>query len=149
MKAMISGTGLLFAASLFVVAQDQRDSAANRSKIIAFENAWNQTEERKDARALDALMDNSLVHTDYDGTLKTKADFLAGVKAAAHRPELQVTESMNAQVYGKAAVVTGVYRVKGVDQGQPYQRRGRFTDTWIHQNGTWVCVASQYTVMSH
>jgi len=56
---------------------------------------------------------------------------------------------MNAQVYGKAAVVTGVYRVKGVDQGQPYQRRGRFTDTWIHQNGTWVCIASQYTVMSH
>jgi ketosteroid isomerase-like protein len=56
---------------------------------------------------------------------------------------------MNAQVYGDAAVVTGVYRVKGVDQGQPYQRRGRFTDTWIHQNGTWVCIASQYTVMSH
>jgi hypothetical protein len=40
MKALISGIGLLFAASLSV-AQDQRDSAANRSKIIAFENAWN------------------------------------------------------------------------------------------------------------
>ena len=80
MKAMISGIGLLFAASWFVAAQDQRDSAANRSKIIAFENAWNQAEERKDAKALDALMDNSLVYTDYDGTLNTKADFLASVK---------------------------------------------------------------------
>jgi hypothetical protein len=57
---------------LFVAAQDQRDSAANRSKIIAFENAWSQAEERNDARALDALMDNSLVYTDYEGTLKTK-----------------------------------------------------------------------------
>ena len=94
---------------MFVVAQDQRDSAANRSKIIAFENAWNQTEERKDARALDALMDNSLVYTDYDGTLKTKTDFLAGVKAAAHRPELQVAESMNAQVYGDAAQWPRIY----------------------------------------
>jgi ketosteroid isomerase-like protein len=143
MKAMMSGIGLVFAPSLFVAAQDQRDSAANRSKIIAFENAWSRAEERKDARALDALMDNSLVCTDYDGTLKTKADFLASVKAAGHRPEQQVTESMNAHVYGDTAVGTGVYRVKGVDQGKPYQRRGHFTDTWIHQNGTWVCVASQ------
>jgi ketosteroid isomerase-like protein len=149
MKAMISGIGLLFAASWFVAAQDQGDSAANRSKIIAFENAWNQAEERKDAKALDALMDNSLVYTDYDGTLKTKADFLTSVKATGHRPEQQVTETLDARVYGDTAVVTGVYRVKGVDKGKPYQRRGRFTDTWIHQNGTWVCIASQYTLMSH
>jgi ketosteroid isomerase-like protein len=144
---MMGGIGLLFAASLFVAAQEQRDSAANRSKIIAFEDAWNQAEERKDAKALDALMDNSLVYT--DGILKTKADFLASVKAARHRPEQQVTESMNAHVYGEAAVVTGVYRVKGVDQGKPYQGRGRFTDTWIHQNGTGVCLATHYTLMSH
>lgn len=37
MKAMMSEIGFLFAASLFVAAQDQRDSAANRSNIIAFE----------------------------------------------------------------------------------------------------------------
>ena len=112
MKAMMSGMGLLFAA-LSVAAQDQRDSTANQSKIIAFENAWNQAEEGKDARALDALMDNSLVYNDYDGTVKTKADFLASVKAAGHRPEQQVTESMNRHVDGDTAVVTGVYRVKG------------------------------------
>jgi ketosteroid isomerase-like protein len=149
MKAMIRGIGLLFAASWFVAAQDQGDSAANRSKNIAFENAWNQAEERKDAKALDALMDNSLVNTDYDGVLKTKADFLASVKAAGHRAEQQVTESMKVHVYGDAAVVTGVYRVKRVDQGKPYQRRGRFTHTWIPQNGTRVCVATQDTRISH
>jgi hypothetical protein len=99
-----------------VAAQDQRDSPANRSKIIAFENAWNQAEERKDARALDALIDNWLVYTDYDGTLKTKADFLASVKAAGRRPEPQVRKSMKAHVYGDTAVVTGVYRLKGVDR---------------------------------
>jgi hypothetical protein len=64
-------------------------------------------------------MDNSLVCTDYDGTLKTKADFLASVKAAGHRPEPQVTASRNAHRYGDTAVVAGVYRLKGVDQGKP------------------------------
>jgi hypothetical protein len=95
------------------------------------------------------LMDNSLLYTDYDGVLKTKADFLATGKAAGHRPEQQVTESIKAHVYGDAAVVTGVYRVKRVEQGKPYQRRGRFTDTWIPQNGTGVCVATQDTRISH
>jgi ketosteroid isomerase-like protein len=122
--------------------------AANRSKIMAFENARNQAEEGKDAKALDGPRDNSLLYIDYDGTLKAKADFLASVKAAGHRPEQKVTESMNAHVYGNTAVGTGVCRVKGVDQGKLYQRRGRFTDAWIHQNGTWVFVASQYTLMS-
>ncbi len=48
---------------------------------------------------------------------------MASVKAAGHRPEPQVTESMNAHVCGDTAVGTGVYRVSGVDQGKSYQRR--------------------------
>jgi ketosteroid isomerase-like protein len=52
-------------------------------------------------------------------------------------------------MYGDAAVVTGIYREKGTDRGKPYQRRGRFTDTWVKQSGTWQCVASQSTLISH
>ena len=132
--------------SPFVAAQESELTAA-QSKIIALENAWNQAEERKDAKALDAILDNSLVYTDYDGTVLTKPDFLASVKAPERQPQQQVTESMNARVYGDTAVVTGVYRVKGTEKGKPYLRRGRFTDTWISRNGMWVCVASQYTLI--
>lgn len=145
---MIGWVVLLLAASLFATAQDSTLSAS-QSKIIAFENAWNQAEERKDARALDALLGASLAYTDYDGTMMTKADFLARVRAPARHPEQQVTESMNARIYGETAVVTGIYRVKGTEKGKPYLRRGRFTDTWVNDNGTWVCVASQYTLIAH
>jgi hypothetical protein len=34
-------------------------------------------------------------------------------------------------------------------KGKPISRRGRFTDTWVKQNGTWLCVASQNTLISH
>ena len=132
--------------SLFAGAQETELTAA-QSKVIALENAWNQAEERKDAKALDAILDNSLVYTDYDGTMMTKPDFLTSVRAPARQPQQQVTESMNARVYGDSAIVTGVYRVKGTEKGKPYLRRGRFTDTWISRNGTWVCVASQYTLI--
>jgi ketosteroid isomerase-like protein len=146
MKATIVGLVVLISASLFAVGQAS-ESGASHSKVIALENAWNQAEELKDAKALDAILDNSLVYTDYDGTMMTKADFLASVKDPARHPDQQVTESMTAHVYGDSAVVTGVYHVKGIEKGKPYQRRGRFTDTWISRDGTWVCVASQYTLM--
>jgi ketosteroid isomerase-like protein len=122
---------------------------ASRSKVIALEHAWNQAEERKDVNALDQIMDDSLVYTDYDGAMMSKPDFLASVKAPARHPEQNVTESMDAHVYGDGAVVIGVYRVKGAVNGKPYLRRGRFTDTWIKRNGTWLCVASQNTLISH
>ena len=115
---------------------------------MAFESAWGLAEKYKDAKALDALLDNSLTYTDYDGTLKTKSDFLAEVKASGHNREQQMVESTSARIYGDTAVVIGIYRVKGIDKGKPYLRRGRFTDTWVNHNGNWVCVASQYTLIS-
>jgi len=115
---------------------------------MAFESAWGVAEKAKDAKALDVLLDDSLAYTDYDGTLKTKSDFLAAVKAPGHNPEQQVVESTSVRVYADTAVVIGVYRVKGIDNGKPYQRRGCFTDTWVNRNGLWVCVASQYTLLS-
>jgi ketosteroid isomerase-like protein len=147
-KATIRGAALLIAASLLAVAQDETEAAARRSRVMALESAWGMAEKNKDARALDVLLDDSLAYTDYDGTLKTKSNFLAGVKAPGHNPEQQVVESTSARVYGDTAIVIGVYRVEGVDKGKPSLRRGRFTDTWVNRNGSWVCVASQYTLIS-
>lgn len=147
-KAMSCGFVLVFAASFSTVAQEETNSAARRSRVLAFESAWGIAEKDKDTKALDALLDDSLTYTDYDGTLKTKADFLAGVKAPWDHRQQQAVESTSAHVYGDTAVVIGIYRVKGIDKGKPYQRRGRFTDTWVNRNGLWVCVASQYTLLS-
>jgi ketosteroid isomerase-like protein len=124
-------------------------SDADQSKIIALENAWNQAEEHKDVQALEMLLHPELVYVDYDGSIMTKAQFIASIKAPALHPEQIVNESMSAHVFGDSAVVTGIYREKGVDKGKPYLRRGRFTDTWVYQNGVWVCVASQSTLIAH
>jgi len=120
-----------------------------QTKILALENAWNQAEEHKDIKALDRLLDASLVYVDYDGSIMDKAQFMASIKAPSLHPEQIVNESMTAHVYGDSAVVTGVYREKGEKSGKPYLRHGRFTDTWVFQRGTWTCVASQSTLMMH
>lgn len=129
--------------------QATQTTDADQTRILALENAWNQAEEHKDIKALDSLLDASLVYVDYDGSIMDKAQFMASIKAPSLHPEQIVNESMTAHIYGDSAVVTGVYREKGEKSRKPYLRHGRFTDTWVFQRGTWTCVASQSTLMMH
>lgn len=137
----------LCAVFLAVSAQERTDDAVTR--VIALEHAWNQAELRKDAKALDAIFDNALIYVDYDGTLKSKADFLARVKSKAAHPEQEITEAMTGYNIGATVVVTGIYMAKGMENGKPYVRQGRFVDTWINKDGRWVCVVSQSTPLLH
>jgi ketosteroid isomerase-like protein len=122
---------------------------AEQTKILALENAWNQAEEHRDVKALDSLLDSSLVYVDYDGLMMDTSQFIASIKAPSLHPEQIVNESMTAHVYGDSAVVTGIYHEKGERNGKPYLRRGRFTDTGVYHGGTWVCVASQSMLIMH
>lgn len=134
---------------LFTVAQAADIDASTVTKVLALEHAWNQAVERKDVNALGAILDNAMVSVDYDGTLRTKAEWLAKVKAPQTHPEQEVAESMTAHMFWNTVVVTGVYVSKGVENGKPYLRRGRFVDTWAFRDGNWMCVASQATPILH
>ena len=92
--------------------------------------------------ALDMLLGNTMVSVDIDGSVMNKSEFLASIKAPDYQPSQAVIEQSSVQMYGNAAVVVGVFRVKGMEKGKPYVRRERFVDTWIKTNGTWQCVAT-------
>jgi ketosteroid isomerase-like protein len=139
---------LLFSAVLLLHGHPQSISA-DEGRILALETAWNHAEQTKDVAALDQLLAPQLVYIDYDGSFSTKQEFLATIKGEGLTPEQIVNEQQTAHVFGDCAVVTGIYREKGVNKGKPYSRRGRFTDTWVKVNGTWQCVASQSTLIQH
>ena len=119
-----------------------------RNRILSLENAWNQAVHQKDAAALKMLLSSDLVYVDFDGKLMDSTAYLASVKSQAIHPERIASESMNVHLYGAVAVVNGMYRESGTKNGKSYTLRERFTDTWIRQNDSWVCVASQSTLAS-
>jgi len=116
--------------------------------VQALENAWNRALEAKDVRALDRLFANTFVSVDIDGSIQSKSEFLAGIKEADYQPSQAVTEQSTVRMYGDAAVVVGVFRVKGTEKGKAYVRRERFVDTWVKTNGTWQCVATTGTLIT-
>jgi hypothetical protein len=122
-------------------------SAAQESKLIALENAWNQAQLHHDAKALDTLVGDRFVYTDTDGTVMNKARFLADIKDPDFRASVIANADVKVDIYPNAAVVNGTYHTKGTYKGKPIDHRGRFTDTWIFQNEQWQCVASHTTLI--
>jgi ketosteroid isomerase-like protein len=140
---------ILFSVVLVLRSTPQSNISPDEGRILALETAWNHAEQGKDVAALDQLLSPQLVYVDYDGSVSTKGEFLASVKSEGLSPEQITNEQQTAHVFGDCAVVTGIYREKGMNKGKPYNRRGRFTDTWVKVNGTWQCVASQSTLIQH
>lgn len=147
MRTLLTASLLACCAAL-LIAQDSSKRSAEEGRLLALESAWNHAEQSKDATALNQLLGESLVYVDYDGALLNKKEFLHATLNNNVEQEQINNDGMTVHVYGNAAVVTGLYRDKGIEKGKPFLRRGRFTDTWVNQDGVWQCVASQSTLIS-
>ena len=122
--------------------------ADDASKIIAMENLWNQMQLNHDATAMEKMIDDDFVLTDYDGSLLDKKQFLDSIKDMSIKLTQEMSEGMKLHPHGNIVVVTGATREKGTQNGKPFAHNGRFTDTWIKKDGRWLCVASHLGVIS-
>ena len=120
----------------------QAERKGDEGQILALENAWNQAELQHDPAALEMILTDDFVITEPDGTLQTKREHLTSIKDPSYHYDLLVSEDFRIKVYGTVGVVTGTYHEKGSSKGSHFDRRGRFTDTWIRLGTTWRCVAS-------
>lgn len=117
--------------------------------IWYLEQDWNDSNLRRDKAwweknfASDFTSVNSLT-----GKLNNKAADIADSVNDKGTMELAETTDVNIRVDGMTAVVTGIYRTKGKDEkGAAYDRKIRFTDTWIKRDGRWQAWATAGTII--
>jgi len=122
----------------------EQSTDADVTKLLALERSWNQAQLTADSHAMDFLMSDRFVDTEWDGRVFSKAKFLADVTDISSKPTSNVNSDMKVEVYGDAAVVTGAYHATGTYKGKRYDYSGRFTDTWVRKGAGWQCVASQW-----
>jgi ketosteroid isomerase-like protein len=139
---------LMCALGLAAGAQEN-SNASVEGKIIALEKLWNQAYKSGDTKALDSILDDSIVLINDDGSVQTKKEFLPTVKATNAQEQQVAPEFLKVHVHGDVAIGTGVLRVKGVEGGKSYTRRERFVDTWLHKGDNWVCIATNATPIVH
>jgi ketosteroid isomerase-like protein len=145
MKTACGVLVLLLVAALPATSANEAD--ADRGKLIALENAWNQAQMQKDVSAVEQLLAPMFIYTDYDGLVQDKKKFLDDLKDPAYHATSMTNEDAQVFPYHNAAVVVGTYHAKGTYKGKAFEHRGRFTDTWLYQDGKWMCVASHISLI--
>jgi hypothetical protein len=117
------------------------------TKLVVLEHLWNEAQVNRDQRALEGMIADSFVDTEWDGDVSERGKFLADIKDPKFKPDLVTIQDLKVNLYHNAGVVTGVYHTKGSYNGKPYEHYGRFTDTWILNDGKWECVASHTSLL--
>lgn len=125
----------------------QSGSSAEPAKLVALERMWNQAQVSRDAAAVASMIGDRFVNTEYDGEVSDRGKFLADFGDPKFQPSVMNIDDVKVEMYSATAIVTGSYHTKGTYGGKPYEHFGRFTDTWVFQDGKWLCVASHTSLL--
>ena len=77
-----------------LAARVQNSARDEGGRVLGLENAWNHAIEAKDTKALDMLLGSTFVAVEIDGTVSSKSEFLASIKAPEYQPSQAVTEQI-------------------------------------------------------
>jgi ketosteroid isomerase-like protein len=137
-----------FLMTLSAWAQTSRPSStADAAKLVALERLWNQAQVIRDSVAVASMIGDKFVNTEWDGEVTDRGRFLADFADPKFQPSIMSIDDVKVEMYGATAVVVGNYHTKGTYGGKPYEHFGRFTDTWVSQDGKWLCVASHTSLL--
>jgi ketosteroid isomerase-like protein len=122
-------------------------SSADAAKLVALERLWNQAQVIRDSAAVASMIGDKFVNTEWDGEVTDRGRFLADFADPKFQPTIMSIDDVKVEMYGATAIVVGNYHTKGTYGGKPYEHFGRFTDTWVFEDGKWLCVASHTSLL--
>jgi Domain of unknown function (DUF4440) len=129
---------------LFLLSAVAAPTSANASEtervLTRLENDWAQALVRRDTATFDRLIAPGFIYTE-DATIMNKEELIRSIMA--DRVTSARNEEMKVHAYGDTAVVTGILRVRGSGKEGAFDRRYRFTDTWLFRNNQWQVIAAQ------
>jgi ketosteroid isomerase-like protein len=131
--------GLASPRTLAQTTPEPRDPDART--LLQLEDSWAVALVRRDGATFRRLLADGFVYTENDRT-STREEVLHEVEAGSDKVEAAHNEDMRVYRFGPTAAVTGWLVVRGRGADGPFDRRYRFTDTWVRRGGRWQIVAA-------
>jgi ketosteroid isomerase-like protein len=124
--------------------------AAAEQAVTKLEQEWFTVQLAHDWGKLTRMISDDFILTESDGKLGNRDSMLAGYKEeAAETVSIKMNFLVSHAVAANAVIATGLDDITLKEKnGGTTHRYERFTDTWIHRDGRWQCVAEQLT-LSH
>lgn len=108
-------------------------------------HAYDAAQVKGDRAALERLLADDYLLVNNQGKLESKADLIADYTAPGFRLDPFTVEHEVRRLWPGGAVLGGVATISGIDGGQPYRVRLRFSDIWTKRGGRWQVI---YTAAS-
>ena len=115
---------------------------ATKRQIATLEDAWIQAVIKRDAAAFNRLLAPGFVYTE-DDRVYTKDQLIREVTTGSDTVTSGRNEDLVVRVHGTTAIATGWLILAGRGSPGPFERRYRYTDTWLKMGGRWRVIAAQ------
>lgn len=137
----------LFSSRVSVQGQDLGGALSAEQQIKSLEEERNRAIVRGDASVLDRMTADDYTFITLRGELRSKADIVKGFQSGSFRYQSRQISDLKIRVYGNSAIVTGRSTQKGSENGKDYSGDYRFTRVYVKQDGRWLTVALQATLV--
>jgi len=116
--------------------------------VAALDTEYQAAVERNDASTMDRILADDFVLVLGNGTVHTKADLLKEAREGriTWDQQKEIDGSQKVRVWGDTAVVTAKLWVKGTADGQSFDRKLWFSDTYVRTKSGWRYVFGQASI---
>ena len=118
-------------------------SSEDELALLQIERDWSAAWLKQDAAALDAILADSYVENQA-GTVRTKKQILADVKAGLNAVASIDVSDIRVVVFGDHAAVDGMTVSSEKKKGQDTSAKLRWTDTFVKEDGRWRAVFTHH-----
>lgn len=109
-------------------------------EVLSVVEAWDRAMVTNDADLIGSFMAEDWVIIGSDGSVGTKAGFLAFVASGELTHDVMTTEDAHVRVYGDTAVVTAHGISGGKYREQAFREHERSSCVFVKNEGRWRCV---------
>ena len=127
---------------------DQQQQAALIEEVLQVEREWVEAHRQLDVATLERLMADDYFVIRTDGSMAGKEEDLASYRKGDRHWEYAEGDQYDVRIYGHTAVLSGRWRARGVNAGQPFDYAARFLSVFVKRDGRWQMVAAQSTPFS-
>jgi ketosteroid isomerase-like protein len=129
-------------------AANERSKSADEQILIKIKHDWSTALQKGDEATIDRFTAPDWVFTNPEGVLIPKAESIAAIKAGTIRFTSWKIDDIAIQRHGETAVVLALQTQHVTLRGNEITGQFRSTDTFVKDDGRWVCVASQVNRVS-
>jgi ketosteroid isomerase-like protein len=111
--------------------------------VAALDTEYQAAVERNDAAVMDRILADDFVLIGGKGKVFTKDDLLAEARRGNVVYEYQRDTNQKVRVWGDTAVITAMLEAKGTEDGEPFDYKLWFSDTYVRTPAGWRYVLGQ------